>query len=154
MAAECRGAASLDISDCLELLRGQWVVVAVLLAVKTKDISDFKAVSHRCCGLTQSLMSVHGSDGTRVYFNVGRIERARGPCYEVATDMCISACGSYGAMAEQCLDHSGVNVCFQQVSGKAVAQGMQGDVLGDPRLSHGFLEDCVDRCGSYGLVRA
>jgi hypothetical protein len=95
MASECRGAASFDISHCLELLRGQWVVVAVLLTVKTQDIGDFKAVSHRCSSLAQSLLSVHGSGGRRVYLNSDRIEGALGSCYEVSTDMGISACGFY-----------------------------------------------------------
>ena len=132
MAAEGRCAASLDIPHCLELLRRKWVVVAVFVAVKTYDVSDFKAEWHRCCGLAQSLMSLHGSDVGRVFLKTDRIEGALGPCYEVCADMGIAGGGPDGAMAEKCLDHSGVGVCFQQVSGKAVAQGMKGDVLGDP----------------------
>ncbi len=59
--------------------------------------------------------------------------------------MGIAGGGPDGAMAEKCLDYSDVGVCVQQVSGKAVVQGVKGDVLGDLFLCQGFLEDRVDR---------
>ena len=75
------------------------------------------------------------------------------PSYKVCTDMGIAGGGPAGGMAEKCLDHSGVGVCFQQVGGKTMAQGVEGYVLGDPCLFQGFLEDRIDRCGGYGLMR-
>ena len=153
MASESHCTASLNIPHCLELLRGQWMVVTVFLAVKTHDISDFKAVPHRCCCLAQSLMRFHGSDGWRFFLKAGRIEGALDPSYKVCTDMGIAGGGPAGGMAEKCLDHSGVGVCFQQVGGKTMAQGVEGYVLGDPCLFQGFLEDRIDRCGGYGLMR-
>jgi hypothetical protein len=55
-------------------------------------------------------------------------------------------------MPEQHLHHPDVTASLQKVSGKAVTQGVHGDLLGQADSPRSLLQDVMDRRGADGAV--
>ncbi len=133
MAAESSGSAPLDGAQGPQMSEGQPMGLSISRAVLTEDFRHLRTSrgTHRLWDLG------NGSDAF--------IER-RGDLGQVQpTHMQIDGRRSGGFMTQKQLDMVETRSGFNQMSGKAVPQGMHAGRFGDPGPFFGLIEELLDR---------